>query len=173
MAKKFGKLALFSALAGAAAGTCYYYLKKKASDSTDDFDDPDDFGDFDEDLDDDFPDGSEPDEASGDAAADRTRTLISIDLDNAKEKIGGKVIETIDKTKEKLEQLNVPEKLDKAKEIINDKISSVSSPETEYTQMDMGASASSAYKGSDETADSRSLTEEFFDDTREEKTPAK
>ena len=52
MAKKFSKLVLFSALAGAAAAGTYYYLRNKANLPEDEFDDFDDFDDFDEDLDD-------------------------------------------------------------------------------------------------------------------------
>ena len=50
MAKKFSKLVLFSALAGAAAAGTYYYLRNKANAPEDDIDDFDDFDDFDEDL---------------------------------------------------------------------------------------------------------------------------
>ncbi len=164
MAKKLGKLALFGALAGAAAAGTYYYLQKKHSVVADDFDEYDDFDDFDEDLDDDFFDDS----ANNSTA--KVRPHIPIDLDNAKEKIGEKVIETLDKTKEKLEQLNVPEKIDKAKEIISDKISPAVSAEPQYTEMDMSASSSAAYSGTS-TADNTqndSETEEFFDDSEQE-----
>ena len=161
MAKKLGKLALFGALAGAAAAGTYYYLQKKHSVVADDFDEYDD---FDEDLDDDFFDDS----ANNSTA--KVRPHIPIDLDNAKEKIGEKVIETLDKTKEKLEQLNVPEKIDKAKEIISDKISPAVSAEPQYTEMDMSASSSAAYSGTNAADDAQndSATEEFFDDSEKE-----
>ena len=97
MAKKFSKLVLFSALAGAAAAGTYYYLRKKTDASEDELDDFDDFDDFDEDLDDeDFSSDSV------NSTGSKNRPYVSIDIDNAKEIIGEKVIETLDKTKEKL-----------------------------------------------------------------------
>lgn len=158
MAKKLGRFALFGALAGAAAAGAYYYLQKKNAAPADDFDDYDDFDDFDEDLDDDFFD---------DSTGSKARPHIPIDLDNAKEIIGEKVIETLDKTKEKLEQLNVPEKIDKAKEIISDRMSPAAPVETEYTEMDMSGSSSAAYSdaGTADNSETASATEEFFDDS--------
>ena len=105
MAKKLGKLVLFSALAGAAAAGTYYYLQNKKNDSSDDFDDIDDFDDFDEDLDDDI------DLTAKTANVTESKNRSYIDLENVKGKIGEKVIETIDKTKETL---------DKAEEFIDD-----------------------------------------------------
>jgi hypothetical protein len=111
MAKKLGKLAFVSLVAGAAAGT-YYYLQNKNKKSEEVVDDIDDIDDFDDDLEDeDF--SSEPQSHS-------RVTIDLIDLDNAKEKIGEKVIET----------------LDKAKEFIGDRISSSNDSEPEYTEMD-------------------------------------
>ena len=52
MAKKFGKLVLLSALAGAAAAGTYYCLQKKQDDPLKDIDAADDFDDFDDDFDD-------------------------------------------------------------------------------------------------------------------------
>ena len=158
MAKKLGKLALFGALAGAAAAGTYYYLQKKNTALADDYDDYDDFDDFDEDLDDDFFD---------DSTSNKAHAHVPIDLDNAKEIIGEKVIETLDKTKEKLEQLNVPEKIDKAKEIISDRISPAAPVETEYTEMDMSNASSAAYSDADtaDNSENAAATEEFFDDT--------
>jgi len=130
MAKKFSKLVLFSALAGAAAAGTYYYLRKKANLPEEDLDDFDDFDDFDEDLDEeDFS----ADSAS--ATVSKNRPYVPIDIDNAKEKIGEKVIETLDKTKEKIEHFNVSEKIDKAKEIIGEM--TASNVEPVYTQVDM------------------------------------
>lgn len=106
MAKKFGKFMLFSALAGAAAAGTYYYLQRKQSEQDFSFDDSDDFDIFDEDIDDDMN------------ASTKNRSYVSLEFENAKEKIGEKVIEAIDKTKEKVEQFNVSEKLDKAKEFV-------------------------------------------------------
>lgn len=162
MAKKLGRLALFSALAGAAAAAAYYYLKKKDTASADDFDDSDDFDDFDEDLDDDFLDDSAN---STNSASSKNHVHIPIDLDSAREIIGGKVIETLDRTKERLEHLNVPEKLDKAKEIISDRISSSVPAETEYTEMNM-SSSSNVYSDTDNAGSSPS-EEKFFDDSDE------
>lgn len=53
MAKKFGKLFLFSAAVGAVAGSAYYYLQHRDSivKNDDPADDDDDFDDFSEDLD--------------------------------------------------------------------------------------------------------------------------
>lgn len=166
MAKKLGKLALFSALAGAAAAGTYYYLQKKHSVPDDEFDDCDDFDDFDEDLEDDFLEESV--NSTGDANS-RSHAHIPIDLDNAKERIGEKVIETLDKTKEKLEHLNVSEKIDRAKEIISDRIAPSAPVETEYTEMDMSVPSSAAYSdtaNTDDTNDSPA-TEQFFDDSEE------
>ncbi|MBE5877852.1 MAG: hypothetical protein E7290_13345 [Lachnospiraceae bacterium] len=107
MAKKFGKFMLFSALAGAAAAGTYYYLQRKQNEQNYCFDDADDFDIFDEDIDNDM-----------NASAAKNRSYVSLEFENAKEKLGEKVIEAIDKTKEKVEQFNVSEKLDKAKEFV-------------------------------------------------------
>lgn len=189
MAKKFGKLMLFSALAGAAAAGTYYYLQNKRiqefeeDDYMDDFDD--DFYDYDIDADSD---------ANSNTSTIKNRSYVSLDLDNAKEIIGEKVIETIDKTKEKIESLNVTElvndKLDKAKEFISE-ITSVNA-ETEYTDVDMSNASVNQPENTDETAateatattyttlntatdvetsnesNSDSTTEEFFDDSNED-----
>lgn len=166
MAKKFSKLVLFSALAGAAAAGTYYYLRNKANIPEENFDDFDDFDDFDEDLEDeDFSSDSTS------AAVSKSRPYVPIDIDNAKEKIGEKVIETLDKTKEKLEHLNVSEKIDKAKEIIGEMTSPTVEPV--YTQVDMSAaqnigstsetkSVSATYT---EPSGTENKTEEFFDDS--------
>lgn len=162
MAKKLGKLALFGALAGAAAAGTYYYLQKRSAAPNDDLDD---FDDFDEDLDDDLDDDFFEDSVNSTSGANsKGRSYMPIDLDNAKEIIGEKVIETIDKTKEKLEQLNVPEKLDKAKELISDRIAPAAPAEPVYTEMDMSASSSAAYSGTDND-DTAASTEEFFNDS--------
>lgn len=111
MSKKLGRLMLFSALTGAAAAGTYYFLQKADSTPAKDTDDIDDFDDFDEDLDDDF------DEQIN---YSKSRPYVSLDLENAKEIIGEKVIETLDKTKEKIVEFNVPEKLDKAKVFVEE-----------------------------------------------------
>ena len=167
MAKKIGKLALFGALAGAAAAGTYYCLQKKHSVPADEFDDYDDFDDFDEDLEDDFLDESANN--TGDAAG-KPHAHIPSDLDNAKERIGEKVIETLDKTKEKLEHLNVTEKIDRAKEIISDRIAPPAPAETEYTEMDMSAPSSATYSDTVSTDDANNspATEQFFDDSEKE-----
>ena len=136
MAKKFSKLVLFSALAGAAAAGTYYYLRNKANLPEDEFDDFDDFDDFDEDLDDEDFSSETPSTNS------KNRPYVPIDIDNAKEIIGEKVIETLDKTKEKIEHFNVSEKIDKAKEIIGEMTSPTVEPV--YTQVDMSSAAPSA-----------------------------
>ena len=170
MAKKFSKLVLFSALAGAAAAGTYYYLRKRTNASEDELDDFDDFDDFDEDLEDeDFSSDSV------NSTGSKNRPYVSIDIDNAKEIIGEKVIETLDKTKEKLEHFNVSEKIDKAKEIIVE----MTSPSVEpvYTQVNMSAVPASETTVSDniqtgsvsmtyaEPSDSEEASEEFFDDS--------
>lgn len=165
MAKNFSKLVLFSALAGAAAAGTYYYLRNKTNIPEEDLDDFDDFDDFDEDLDaEDFPSDS------GNTAVSKNRPYVPIDIDNAKEKIGEKVIETLDKTKEKLEHLNVSEKIDKAKEIIGEMTSPTVEPV--YTQVDMSAAAdqnirpeSSVSATYAEPSGPANKTEEFFDDS--------
>ncbi len=107
MAKKFGKFMLFSALAGAAVAGTYYYLQRKQNEQNYCYDDADDFDIFDEDIDNDM-----------NASSAKGRSYVSLEFENAKEKLGEKVIEAIDKTKEKVEQFNVSEKLDKAKEFV-------------------------------------------------------
>lgn len=174
MAKKFSRLVLFSALAGAAAAGTYYYLRNKAGTPEEDLDDFDDFDDFDDDLDDeDFSsDSASP-------AGSKSRPYVPIDIDNAKEKIGEKVIETLDKTKERIEHFNVSEKIDKAKEIIGEMTAPTVEPV--YTQVDMSAAPAgdapaTADKGNEsetgsvsatyaEPSGTKNKTEEFFDDS--------
>lgn len=170
--KKFNKLALFSALAGAAAAGTYYLLQnrpKRADDVTDDLEDLDD---IDEDLEkEDF--SSDP---SGSASGKNRSPYVSIDIENAKEKIGEKVIETLDKTKEKIEQFNVSEKIDRAKEIVSEMTTPVSEPV--YTQMDMSATPASETENQEasvsatyaEPDKAEASTESFFDDTKEDTT---
>ena len=174
MAKKFSKLVLFSALAGAAAAGTYYYLHKKTNASEDELEDVDYFDDFDEDLDEDFSSDS------ANSTGSKNRPYVSIDIDNAKEIIGEKVIETLDKTKEKLEHFNVSEKIDKAKEIIGE----MTSPSVEpvYTQVNMSAAPISDTTASEdiqsgsvsvtyaESSDPENTSEEFFDDSNTEST---
>ena len=170
MAKKFGKFVMFSALAGAAAAGTYYYLQKKNEDPLKDMDDIDDFDDFDDDFDDDDDDMEMP--------HSKNRSYVSLDLESAKEIIGEKVIETIDKTKEKIVQFNVAEKLDKAKEFVEE----ITAPDAARTTSETtnespsfvtpveptvvvppATSVSSTYQD-DLDADE---TEEFFDDDEE------
>ena len=63
MAKKFGKLVLLSALAGAAAAGTYYCLQKKQDDPLKDIDAADDFDDFDDDFDDEDEESEDKPEA--------------------------------------------------------------------------------------------------------------
>ncbi len=173
MAKKFSRLVLFSALAGAAAAGTYYYLRNKAGTPEENLDDFDDFDDFDDDLDDeDFSsDSTSP-------AGSKSRPYVPIDIDNAKEKIGEKVIETLDKTKERIEHFNMSEKIDKAKEIIGEMTAPTVEPV--YTQVDMStapagdvstpkdseneaASVSATYA---EPSGTENKTEEFFNDSQ-------
>ena len=167
MAKKFGRFVLFSALAGAAAAGTYYYLQKKQDDPLKDIDTADDFDDFDDDFDDDTED------TPSESHTNKNRSYVSLDLDSAKEIIGEKVIETIDKTKEKIENFNVSEKLDKAREIIEEMTQPAedTQPEedtgtSEKTQFGEApaSSVSATYSNEEKEADS----EEFFDDTDEE-----
>jgi len=100
----------------------------------------------------------------------KNRPYVPIDIDNAKEIIGEKVIETLDKTKEKLEHFNVSEKIDKAKEIIGEMTSANAEPV--YTEMDMSAvpadkkeetaSVSATYT---EASGTENSSEEFFNDS--------
>lgn len=167
MAKKLGRLMLFSALTGAAAAGTYYLLQKKNDSPLKDADDIDDFDDFDEDLDDDFDE--QPNYS-------KSRPYVSLDLENAKEIIGEKVIETIDKTKEKIVEFNVPEKLDKAKEIVEGYTranTDASHAHTEPTVSQTYTTVSSTPHPDQETSASAAAyqdtpnmeTEEFFDDT--------
>lgn len=128
MAKKLGKFMLFSALAGAAAAGTYYCLHNKNNASDEDFDEYEESDGFDKDL--------EDEDFSADSTSSK-HSHLPIDIDNAKEKIGEKVIETLDKTKEKLEHFNVSERIDKAKEFIGEMTSPAAQPA--YTQMDMSA----------------------------------
>ncbi len=162
MAKKFGKFMLFSALAGAAAAGAYYYLQKKQSEQNFSYDDADDFDIFDEDLDDDTS-----------ASATKNRSYVSLELENAKEKLGEKVIEAIDKTKEKVEQFNVSEKLDKAKEFVEGMTYSASASthaeETyEVPTIDLNLdSVQTTTSESYATEAQAPVVEEFFDDEEE------
>lgn len=166
MSKKFSKLVLFSAIAGAVAAGTYYYLQKKNDAPSKDMDDIDDFDDFDEDWDDDDIDDISSSSSKG-------RSYVALDLDNAKEIIGEKVIETLDKTKEKIIEFNVPEKLEKAKEFVEELAytdlhakDSASMSET-YTTV---SGVAPADNGSTYQAPSENTmeTEEFFDDTNED-----
>ena len=167
MAKKFGKLVLLSALAGAAAAGTYYCLQKKQDDPLKDIDAADDFDDFDDDFDDE-------EEAPGEAHSTKNRSYVSLDLDNAKEIIGEKVIETIDKTKEKIENFNVSEKLDKAKEIIEEMTQPAAEPEVSKedpapeTEKDTDAENSSSISIAYADDEDEASSEEFFDDEDEE-----
>lgn len=181
MAKKFGKLMLFSALAGAVAAGTYYCLRNKNGASMEDADDFDDCDGFDKDL--------EDEDFSTDSTNSKSRPHMPIDIDNAKEKIGEKVIETLDKTKEKIEHFNVSDKIDRAKEFIGE----MTAPATEpaYTQMDISSAPSepsisetdSTNENTDEplkdetttasisstyadSITSENSTEEFFDDSQ-------
>jgi hypothetical protein len=151
MAKKFGKLAVFGFLTGVAVGA-YYYFQTKNKNSEEAFDDLDD---FDDDLDDDLDDEDFSSEA-------KPHSRTTLDIDNAKEKIGEKVIETLDKTKEKLEQLNVPDKIDKAKEFIGERLSSSSDTvNAEYTEMDIKSSQEADSNSADKESD-EDLTEDLL-----------
>ena len=167
MAKKFGKLVLLSALAGAAAAGTYYCLQKKQDDPLKDIDAADDFDDFDDDFDDE-------DETPGEAHSNKNRSYVSLDLDNAKEIIGEKVIETIDKTKEKIENFNVSEKLDKAKEIIEEMTQPCAGPEASKeepapeTEKEKDAENSSSISIAYADDEDEASSEEFFDDEDEE-----
>lgn len=60
MAKKFGKVLLFTATLGAVAAGAYYYFQNKDKNDFDDFEDDDFDDDFDDDLDDDDDDDMDP-----------------------------------------------------------------------------------------------------------------
>ena len=148
MSKKFSKLALFSALAGAAAAGTYYLLQNRPKRMDDFTDDLEDLDDIDEDLEnEDFT--SDP--TAGSTSSRNRSSYVSIDLENAKEKIGEKVIETLDKTKEKIEQFNVSEKIDRAKEIVSEMTTPASEPV--YTQVDMSATPDSDAPKQENTTD--------------------
>lgn len=164
MSKKLGKLILFSAMAGAAAAGTYYLLQKKNELPLKDSDAIDDFDDFDEDLDDDFDDQF--------SSYNKSRPYVSLDLENAKEIIGEKVMETIDKTKEKIVEFNVPEKLDKAKEFVGEYTHSFTdsskSNNTEPTFSQTYTTVSTTPEHDAASEDDEPVeTEEFFDDTEE------
>ena len=124
MAKKLGKFMLFSAIAGAAAAGTYYCLRNKNNASDEDFDEYEESDGFDKDL--------EDEDFSSDSTSSK-HPHLPIDIDNAKEKIGEKVIETLDKTKERI---------DKAKEFIGEMTTPAAEPV--YTQMDMSAAPADA-----------------------------
>lgn len=183
MAKKFSKFLAFSLLTGAAAAGTYYYLKKKQEEPLEDMDDFDDFDDFDDDFDEDFDE----------TPVTKNRSYVSLDLENAKDIISEKVLETLDKAKEKFEEFDVPGKIDKAKEKIEeltgkeDKTSvsfqsTVSeNPEAEYTVIDNGTTDEATTVepsvekqditlDNNNTSDEQSVghVEEFFDDSDDE-----
>jgi hypothetical protein len=166
MAKKLSKLTILGVLAGAVAGTCYYYYQNKSRKSEPVPDDLDDFDDFEDEEDNDELE----DEDISSAAKARSHKPIDFDLDSAKEKIGGKVIETLDKTKEKLEQINVSEKIDKAKEFIGDKISPSSDSNPEYTEMDItsGQNTDEAAVKDEAVADEEVKNEDVKEEVKEE-----
>lgn len=164
MSKKFGKLVLFSAMTGAIAAGTYYLLQKKNEPQLSDSDEIDDFDDFDDDLEDDFEDHP---------TSSKSRSYVSLDIENAKEYIGEKVIETLDKTKEKIVEFNVPEKLDRAKEFVeeythnaSDCTKSQSEPTVSTTYTTVSSTPTpeqtSVYSDHDKVE-----TEEFFDDSEE------
>ncbi len=74
-----------------------------------------------------------------------------------KEVIGEKVIEKLDKTKEKI---------DRAKEIIGGMTANSSEPV--YTQVDMSAAPAAETEACTESEQPQSTTEEFFDDSDKE-----
>lgn len=154
MAKKFGKFMLFSALAGAAAAGTYYYLQKKQDGQKQYYDDVDDFDIFDEDLDDDTS-----------TSSTKNRSYVSLEFENAKEKLGEKVIEAIDKTKEKVEQFNVSEKLDKAKEFVEGMTAAPAAASEEAAETPSGDSESQTTTSQTYmTEPQASVVEEFYDD---------
>lgn len=171
MAKNFGKLVLFGSIIGAAAAGTYYYLQKKDDIPSKDIDDIDDFDDFDEDLDEDL------DNNVSAAHNPKTRSYVSLNFENTKELIGEKVIETLDKTKEKFVEFNVPEKLDKAKEFVEE----ITFPNGESQKDPSQASVSETYTTiasapdeeaepvvySDKTEEPKAETEEFYDDSQD------
>ena len=99
MAKKFGKFLMVTAALGAAAAGAYYYLQSKDRLAEEDFDEDDDLGDFDDDLDDETP-------------KEADRNYVDLDLEKAEEfkegleaataeatdKVVGAVKETAEKT---------------------------------------------------------------------------
>ncbi len=152
MAKKFGKFVLLSSIGAAAGAGIYYYLKGKKDAVPEDNFDADDFDDFDDDLDDDFDNTS---------STVKSHPHMPIDLDSAKEKIGGKVIET----------------LDKAKEFIGE-VTSTGSSEPAYTKVDLPSrneeeKAEEAPKTDEAPKKEKTSntdandTEEFFNDSEE------
>ena len=157
MAKKFGKFVLLSSIGAAAGAGIYYYLKGKKDAVPEDNFDADDFDDFDDDLDDDFDNTS---------STVKSHPHMPIDLDSAKEKIGGKVIET----------------LDKAKEFIGE-VTSTGSSEPAYTKVDLPprneekkaeeapqtdeAPKAEAPKTEETSTTDANDTEEFFNDSEE------
>ena len=151
MAKKLGRLILFSALTGAAAAGTYYLLQKKNDSPLKDADDIDDFDDFDEDLDDDFDE--QPNYS-------KSRPYVSLDLENAKEIIGEKVIETIDKTKEKIVEGYTRANTDASHTHAEPTVSQTYTTVSSTPHPDHEASAATAYQDTPTME-----TEEFFDDT--------
>ena len=154
MAKKFGKFMLFSALAGAAAAGTYYYLQRKQGEQRISYDDADDFDIFDEDID-----------ADMNASAAKNRSYVALEFENAKEKLGEKVIEAIDKTKEKVEQFNVSEKLDKAKEFVEGMTAAApANTQEEATEVVAEEAPQATVSESYQTQTQTSVVEEFYDD---------
>jgi len=145
MAKKFGKFALLGTLIGAAAAGTYYCLKNKNKITDNEHEDVDDNDAFDADL-----ENEDFSSSSVNSTNIKSFPHMPIDIDNAKEIIGEKVIETLDKTKEKIEQFNVAEKIDKAKEIIG---GMTATSEPAYTEMDMSSTPADSSTAADTDID--------------------
>lgn len=150
MSNNLKKIAIFSAIAGAAAAGTYYLLQKnEAVKNQDEIDD--DFDDFD-----DFDDENE---------VKQKRSYVSIDLDGAKEIVSENVIKAIDKTKEIITDFNVPEKIDKAKSFVEELTMSKEkeSEKPEYTTVCEGADVKSEEIDTDSEIE-KDFDEDFIDD---------
>ncbi len=152
MAKKFGKFILMSSIGAAAGAGIYYYLKGKKDVVPEDNFDADDFDDFDEDLDDDIDDA---------AVTPKSHPHVPIDIDSAKEKIGGKVIETLDKAKEFIGEVTSSGSSEPA----YTKVDLPSREEKEEKKVEEAPKTEAVKKETAQSSEADGTTEEFFDDS--------
>ena len=150
MSKKFGKLLLFSAVAGAAAYGAYHYFQTKddAPSSGKNEDTDDDFDDFSEDLDD-------------DASETKPRSYVSLNLDKA-EAIAS---EAFHKAKEV-----IADSVQQVKETVKSVTESQTTPESNFTDLtELNKDKSSEEEISPDTGEGNEVLFDESSDTMDKK----